>query len=109
MVESMRERIFFQKSITVTDGNGNHMPEWSDFYSCRAYVNNLSGREYYAAAQTGAEKNLYFMVRYCSELKELDTKNYRIIFRDKPYNITFVDNVQYKNRTLKIHAEPEKG
>lgn len=109
MIETMRERILFQKNVTVTDGNGNHTREWSDFYSCRAYANCLSGREYYAAAQINAEKELYFMVRYCSELKELDTKKYRIIFRGMVYNITFVDNVQYKNRTLKIHAEPEKG
>lgn len=50
MIETMRERITIQKSKAVTDKDGNHVHVWEDYYSCAAYANNLSGKEYWAAA-----------------------------------------------------------
>ena len=105
MIETLRERILIQKSVAEKDKNGNHILKWSDFYNCAAYANNLSGEEYWAAAQVNAQTDMYFVVRYCSELKALDTDHYRIIFRDEIYNITFIDNFQYTNKTLKIRVK----
>lgn len=103
-ISEMRERITFQKSSAEKDKNGNHILAWKDFYSCAAYANNLSGNEYWAAAQVNAQMDMYFIVRYCSELSNINTEHYRIVFRDELYNITFVDNVQYNNKTLKIRV-----
>ena len=100
MIETMRERIIIQKSKTGKDKNGNHTLIWEDYYSCYAYVNNLSGNEYWAAAQVNAQSDQYFIVRYCSEIKNMDSEHYRIIFRDQIYNISFVDNVQYQKDKL---------
>lgn len=102
VISDMRERILIQKNSCSKDKNGNHIQEWKDFYSCAAYANNLSGSEYWAATQVNSQMDMYFVVRYCSELKDISTENYRIIFKGEPYNITFIDNVQYSNKTLKI-------
>lgn len=104
MIETMRERITIQKSRTGNDKNGNHVLIWEDYYSCAAYVNNLSGNEYWAAAQVNAQTDLYFIIRYCSEVSGLDSEHFRIVFRDQIYNISFVDNVQYQNKTVKLRA-----
>ena len=105
MIHEMRERIIFQKSTAKKDKNGNRVLSWENMYSCAAYANNLSGTEYWAAAQTNAQTDMYFTVRYCGELKDLDTEKYRILFREEAYNITFIDNIQYANKTLKIRVE----
>ena len=34
----------------------------------------------------------------------MDTEHYRILFGGRIYNISFIDNVQYKNKTMKIRA-----
>ena len=65
MIETMRERITIQKSKAVTDKDGNHVLVWEDYYSCAVYANNLSGKEYWAAAQVNAQTDLYFLIRYC--------------------------------------------
>lgn len=104
MIETMQERIIIQKSITGNDSNGNHILLWEDYYSCYSYVNNLSGNEYWAAAQVNSQVDLNFIIRYCSEVAHLDSEHYRIIFRNQLYNIIFVDNVQYKNKSLKLRA-----
>ena len=107
MIETMQERIRIQKSTTGIDENGNHTLLWEDYFSCYSYVNNLSGKEYWAAAQVNAEKDLIFVIRYCSEVTPLDSEHYRIVFRGQTYNITFVDNVQYQNKSLKLRASLE--
>jgi putative phage head-tail adaptor len=104
MIETMQERIIIQKSIPVNAGDGNHKLLWEDYYSCYSYVNNLSGNEYWAAAQVNSQVDLNFIIRYCSEVSHLDGEHYRIIFRNQFYNIKFVDNVQYKNKSLKLRA-----
>lgn len=103
-ISEMRERVIFQKSSVGKDKNGNHILSWEDFYSCYAYANNLSGSEYWAAAQVNSQTDMFFMVRYCSELSEIDSEHYRIIFNGTVYNITFVDNIQYENKMLKIRV-----
>lgn len=104
MIELMRERITIQKSGTQKDKNGNHMLVWEDYYKCFSYANNLSGKEYWKAKQVNAETEIDFVIRYCSEVSGLDTEHFRIVFRGNLYNISFIDNVQYKNKTVKIRA-----
>lgn len=108
MIELMREHILIQKSMAKKDRNGNHILKWEDYYSCSCYANNLSGKEYWEASQVNAQTELVFIIRYCSEVKDLDSEHYRLLFRGKIYNISFVDNVQYKNKTLKIRASEVK-
>lgn len=99
-----KERITIQKSTLGNDSAGNHVLFWGDYYTCSAYANNLSGKEYWEAAQVNAQKDIYFIIRYCSEVSAMDTEHYRILFRGQVYNITFLDNVKYQNKTLKIRA-----
>lgn len=99
-----KERITIQKSILGNDSVGNHVLVWKDYYTCSAYANNLSGKEYWEAAQVNAQKEIYFYIRYCSETAEMDTEHYRILFRGQVYDITFLDNVKYQNKTLKLRA-----
>ena len=108
MIELMRDRITIQKSSVKTDKIGNHAAVWEDVYSCAAYANNLSGKEYWAAKQLNAQSELDFIIRYCSEVAALDSEHYRIRFRGDLYNITFIDNVQYKNKSVRIRTERVK-
>lgn len=56
-----KERIVIQRSRAGTDKAGNHVLSWEDFYVCWAYVNNLSGKEYWEAAQVNAQKDVFFL------------------------------------------------
>lgn len=103
-----KERVTIQKSTLGTDKAGNHILSWADYYTCSAFVNNLSGKEYWEAAQVNAQKEVYFLVRYCSETACMDTEHYRVQFREQLYNITFLDNVKYQNKILKLRASLEK-
>ena len=103
-----KERITIQKSSFGNDKAGNHVLSWEDYFSCSAFVNSLSGKEYWEAAQINAQKDMYFIIRYCSEVADMDTEHYRILFRGQVYDISFIDNVRYQNRTLKLRASLAK-
>ena len=103
-----KERIMIQKSSLGNDKAGNHVLAWEDHFSCSAFVNSLSGKEYWEAAQMNVQKDMYFIIRYCSEVADMDMEHYRILFRGQVYNISFIDNVRYQNRTLKLRASLAK-
>lgn len=107
MIDGLRERILIQKNKVIKDENANHVMKWCDYYECYSYVNNLSGSEYYEAKKTNTQNDVIFSIRYSSETKDIDSKSFRVIFRGVPYNITFVDNVMYKNQTIKLRATKE--
>ena len=99
-----KDKITIQKSVAGNDKAGNHILSWVDYYTCHAYVNNLSGKEYWEAAQVNAQRDIYFIIRYCSEVAGMDTEHYRVLFRGQVYDLLFIDNVRYQNRMLKLRA-----
>lgn len=103
-----RQRIVIQQNRMRKDKDGNQRNEWEDYFTCWAYANNLSGKEYWEAAQVNQEESLFFLVRYCKELKDLDSTKYRILFRGDIYNITLVDFMQFQNKVIKLRAERVK-
>lgn len=105
LADKLNERITIQKCSVVSDSIGNRLQKWVDYYTCWAYVNNLSGKEYWAAAQSNAQHSLYFLIRYNSKVSDLNPKQYRVKFRGQIYNLTFIYNSQYENKTIKLIAE----
>lgn len=99
-----REPVTIEKSGYTEDEIGNQVAAWVEYYRGYAYMNNLSGAEYWEAAQTQAQNTVMFILRYHPLLDAMNTKEYRLLHRGREYNITSIDNVQYKNETVKIRA-----
>lgn len=80
---------------------------WLDYYTCLAEINKSSGKEYFNA-KTNITSNTYnFKVRYISKLEDtiFNTSQYRILYRDKIFNIKNVDDKQEKRLKLTFVAE----
>ena len=107
-ISKLRSRITIQRSEMVTDAIGNHINAWEDFWSCAAYANLASGKEYGAAGQTLGSDTLVFEVRWCERLRDLDSTRFRILFGGNIYNITCVDDVQFRHKRLKLTAQRER-
>ena len=107
-ISKLRSRITIQRVVVQTDAIGNHANAWVDYWSCAAYANLASGKEYGAAGQTLGSDTLVFEVRWCERLRELDSTKYRILFGGAVYNITCVDDVQFRHEKLKLTAQRER-
>lgn len=101
----LNKKIAIQKFTTVTSPNGFEEEKWVDWEPVVwASKNNLSGKEYFTAKQFNEEKTVKLEVRYQKKLADMDSVNYRIVHDGKIYNITFIDNFQYRNEWLVIKA-----
>ena len=98
--EELKHKITLQKLITFTNENGFEEEVWQDYLTVWSAVSNLIGREYFAAAAVQSEKTVKFTIRYLQGI----TDYMRILFEDKQYNITFIDNIKYKNKYIEIKA-----
>ena len=94
--------ITIEKRTKTRNENGFPVEEWSEYYTNYAYVNKLSGSEFWQAAETASQSTVRFEMRYHPQLDSVNTKEFRIKFGTRTFNITNVDNVQFKNETVKI-------
>ena len=107
-IAKLRSRITIQHSEVVTDAIGNHTNVWVDYWAGAAYANLASGKEYGAAGLTLGSDTLVFEVRWCERLRELNSTKFRILFGGNIYNITCVDDVQFRHERLKLTAQRER-
>ena len=98
------QRISIEKLSHNYDSIGNPVEEWKPFKKAYAYMNGLSGKEYWEAAVLKEENTVDFVCRWKKLFDEIDVKNYRIVWRGKIFNIKTIDNVQFRNEIVKIRA-----
>jgi len=99
-IGDLNKRITFQKLTNMINDNGFEIENWIDVKTVWARVSNLYGKEYFAAAAVQAENTIKFLIRYTDGI---DT-DMRILFKDKQYNITSIDNIKYANKFIEIKA-----
>lgn len=88
---------------------------WEDYYISEdaqknknpwihANINKSSGKEYFNARTEISGSTFNFKVRYCEALNDLmfNTEVYRIIFENKIFNVTNVDDYQLDHNELTI-------
>ena len=101
-VSLLNEKILFQKNVVVLDSIGNRKNVWEDYYSCFATIGGENGNEKSETGQTVDDASITFSVRYCSQLVDIMSTGFRILFRGEIYNILSVDHMNYKKKMLKF-------
>lgn len=107
-ISGMRIRITFQKNEVVKDDIGNHTNKWADYFSCYATAVEKESGETEVAGQTVVNERMDFTVRYCSELSTVVPDKFRIVYKDRIYNIRSVSDMAFKKRSLKMHTQRER-
>lgn len=100
-IAELRHKIEIQTFKNTEDEYGNEVKGYIQFKFAYAKIMNLHGQELYSAQSVNSKATVKFLIRYT---KDLDT-NMRIKFQDKFYNITYIDNVEYKNQWIFLHCE----
>lgn len=98
-------RITLQKNTVVTDAIGNHKNSWTDYFACAATLGGESGNEVFQTGETLEKQEVSFTIRYCSEVKNLTTTDYRVLWDNEMYNILAIDHMNLKHKSLKIRCQ----
>ena len=96
------EKITFQRNEVKVDDVGNHTNEWTDIYTCHATPGGESGSEEEVAGEKVYSENITFTVRYNALVDLITTDNYRILFREKIYDITAIDHMNFRRKCIKF-------
>lgn len=102
------ERITFQKNTVTEDKYKNRKASWLDYYSCYTYASTYQYDHEKDAVVASQEQTINFEVRYCSELKNLDTTQFRVIFHDHVYDIESIDWMNYQRKKLRVQCKLTK-
>lgn len=105
-INDLNQRISFAEERYLEDEYGTPIGrEYVVFANAWAHVANLHGDEYYTALGLSLQKELKFTIRYRDDISEETA----IEFRGNIYNITFIDNIRYRNRFMELRASLRSG
>lgn len=101
-------KILLQKNSVTADKIGNRKNQWTDFYSCFAYVSGENSAENIGAETISDNSEIIFTVRYCNKISDINPVNYRVVFYGEIYNIIGIDHMNFKKKTIKIKCRKER-
>ncbi len=103
---ALNQRIIFQRQTSSVDEIGNRLNTWSDYYTCWSAVSTsrLNTTEKTEAAQTLEQERLDFVVRYCPQTSEIRSTEYRIVFKERVYDIDSMDNLDFGRKLVKFRT-----
>lgn len=99
----LREPVIFQRKTRTSDGAGGFTTAWPAITGAptRAKAMFASGGERYASERVEARVSVKIAVRYFAGLLEAD----RVEIRGKPYNIRFINNLEFADKWLEISLD----
>ena len=104
-IAAMNEKIVIQKNSIVSDSVGNHIPVWTDFFTCNTTAggedSSVNG-ETDTAGQTVESGKISFTIRWCGYIAEINSTEYRVIFHGELYDICNVNHQNFRKHSLKL-------
>ena len=97
----LRHRITIEEASDTYDTHASRTESWSTFAKTKAAIRYLRGNELFVAQQLNAESVAMFTMRWSRKLKTM-TEDMRINFDSKIWHITHINNVDYRNRELRV-------
>lgn len=80
------KKILFEKSSLQRDGTGQQVQNWNQRLASWARVQEMRGPEAQEETMRAATKRILVTIRYREDIDE----TWRIIYKDRPYDITNV-------------------
>lgn len=84
---------------------GRPLETWEDYFKCWCEVKSLYGKELYSALEAKLENVVNFETRFCGKLEALNTKEYRVMWGGRVFNVIAVDYGKYNRRKVVIKAQ----
>ena len=104
-IGTLNQRITILEHRTV----GNHITKWEETFSLWAKVAVKTASETTDAGVTKEVQKLEFLVRQSPASLNINSTNFRILFRNSIYNVTGIIPLYDYNNYMKIEGEIRKA
>lgn len=101
----LRERVLLQSKSVTRDAYGAEVISWADFKERWAEVTPLSGREYISMRQSQSDVTTRVRMRWLPGV----STTMRLLWRDVPYRISEVIDVEARSEELEILCTAEQS
>lgn len=101
----LKHPISIERSTKITDDRGNRVTVWVSVWSGMASMQDVSGRDFYAAQAHQAQDVVTFGIRWQDGI---DTAM-RIIYAGQVYEIVQINHLGYKRDYMHIKARQNKA
>ncbi len=108
-IGTLNQRITILKHRTVIDEIGNHITKWKETFSLWAKVTVKTASETTDTGVTKEIQKLEFLVRQSPASLNINSTNFRILFRNSIYNVTGITPLYDHNNYMKIEGEIRKA
>ena len=108
-IGNLNQRITILEHRTVSDEISNHITKWEEIFSLWAKVTVKTATETTDAGITKEVQKLEFLVRQSPASLNINSTNFRILFRNSIYTITGLSPLYDHNNYLKIESEIRKA
>ena len=103
VAQRLNKSIIIEQPTETRDANGVVIQTWATYYSCKAAIVPLNGREYFQARQVAADVTTRFRLRYCNLAAGITAKM-RVNWGGIYYDIESAINPQQMNREIILMA-----
>ena len=107
-IGNLNQRITILEHRTVVDEIGNHITKWEENFSLWAKVTVKTATETTDAGVVKEVQKLEFLVRQSPASLNINSTNFRILFRNNIYNVTGITPLYDHNNYMKIEGEIRK-
>mgnify|MGYP002524341608 FL=1 len=108
-IGTLNQRITILEHRTAIDEIGNHITKWEETFSLWAKVTVKTASETTEAGVTKEVQKLEFLVRQSPASLNINSTNFRILFRNSTYNVTAITPLYDHNNYMKIEGETRKA
>lgn len=108
-IGTLNQRITILEHRTVIDEIGNHITKWEETFSLWAKVAVKTASETTDAGVTKEVQKLEFLVRQSPATLNINSTNFRILFRNSIYNVTGIAPLYDHNNYMKFEGEIRKA
>ena len=108
-IGTLNQRITILEHRIFIDEIGNHITKWEEIFSLWAKVTVKTASETTDAGVTKEIQKLEFLVRQSPALLNINSTNFRILFRNSIYNVTGITPIYDYNNYMKIEGEIRKA
>ena len=108
-IGNLNQRITILEHRTVVDKIGNHITKWEENFSLWAKVTVKTATETTDVGVVKEVQKLEFLVRQSPASLNINSTNFRILFRNNIYNVTGITPLYDHNNYMKIEGEIRKA
>lgn len=108
MISGLNQMITIEAKVIQSDEIGNRLSFWQEYFKTHAKVDTKQLSEKTGEVMVYDNSMVVFILRWCQKLKYLDSLRFRVVFNDVIYNITVIDQMNFKSRLLKLHCRREE-